>query len=685
MKKAPLSIAVVAAIFATATMATTLPTHSVPSFDFGQDVASKQDTLDVRYVRMSELATALTSTGLHPARWSTSNDLKGRSIEDAARDADPIVAWVPASALATANARSEAAHIVRSGIAFLVTGTSDEPRHESKVFGVRVPGTAALYQVLPDGTMDIHASASTAAAPLAAWHALTNQALESRRAAASKAIAAGDDNPQGPFRRYNVWMTSPTGNGSALRMEIIVMRDSNAGNDKKIVSIKSSAAAHPFRNGLTDTPWYIADLMGATFKYEGFAQRLYTATQYSLETRIDWPADASPELVTTYHYPAATSATDISFTDSQETTTSFNWGISAELGADLAAAGIEAIGKLAPKVGGGAKSVSVKSMGMTLKDYSTEVMRSNGKNHASVVWVHPLLGSIKSNKRYFDKKDAGRLDQVEALKLTPMMKSAGLEGYSQWSMKGDYEGEITIASAAIVNTGVWNAEAYNNGDTFFYRDKALPGQDALIPKDPLWPDVSQPVGRIVIDLSAPQITRLPTVLLQSMALNDGCLTQANPTQPLLSMTRCDASDMNLSQQWQLDELKRYVNRGSKMCLTADASGRAMASECSTSRAQTWEWRADRIHSTMDAGRPRLYVGEWSSPRAGFDASLHEVLPVNTTHELLPPWNNYPLPTFKGDFVQGFLRPSPVPEEYLKYRAIGTGERWMTIPLIYGLN
>lgn len=668
--KIPLCSAIALAIFAMGATGSPASTHA-SALATQKSADARQALGGIRYARMSELADALAASGDDPSYW-----LDSQTRGAAVGDRDPVVAWIPAALLGNAEARAAAADLIRDGMAVLVTGTDDEPRHDAKTFGIHVPGKAVLYQSLPDGTLDVHSTGTTNKLDRSAWTRLTEHATQTRNAATTH-HRPHDDQPSvpvGPFRRYSTWTISPANKGAAVGMEIVVSRDSSNGSDKKFVTVKAQARAIPFRNGLTSDGWPQTGIdKEYPFSFHGMSKLLYLVDNYKLFTRVSWPSGQNPNVAAVKQYPQSTASTDMKFTNAQEKTTTFGWSAGVEAGASLSAKGIEPAGKASVKYNNSTKSTTTHAMSMTVQDYSTAVSMYSASNYKQVRWQYDLSSTISSNGKYFNApKNSG---YVEVTRATPMMRMADLQGYSEWSVDGHYEGALTIASVAEIYDRVWRNQ---NNTSYVYKDWPQKAFADLVKPDPEFLYSHQPISRITLDLGVPQLSRYPTVLLQSMGADNGCLTQANPSQPTITLATCNTSDSNKAQQWELDQLDRYVNRGSKMCL-AMAGGKAAMQACSTAQSQKWVWRADRIHMVNQLASRMYANGSTVDIRNG------QNIPVNAANELLPPWGSYPKATFMGDLIPGFAFATKVDNpEYLTFDEVSPNERWITIPVVSGL-
>jgi hypothetical protein len=287
---------------------------------------------------------------------------------------------------------------------------------------------------------------------------------------------------------------------------------------------------------------------------------------------------------------------------------------------------------------------------------------------------------IANDRNYFK----GGKWKMSTEKMTPMMRQADLETVSGWTVDGAYEGEITLTAGAEIENNIYLGTSSTVG-----RTKDRPPGDFSCTVGTVAECLAerfQPLAKVKIDLGSPYLTRMPTVLLQSFAVDDGCLTQVDPAADSpVSLAPCDISEGNRKQQWTIDEEGRYVNRSSKMCLQISNTGASVAARCSLALTQKWQWRADRIHSLHNGGLSRLYVATDGNVQAGFDASVHQDLPLNPANVLLSPWSNYPLKPTPGTFVPGFtVRGEPVPEAWLQLNPVRTNERWKTVVLRTGL-
>lgn len=690
MRKSPLTIAIATALLAAGHVSATaaMPQTDPQSAETSQ--LSIDAPLDVRYVRQSELAQAVVSTGNTPSGWKTSASLRNRPLATLSHEADPVVAWIPSESLVSESARVEAARIMQTGVPVLVSRRDGSPRHEARTFGVEVPGSLVLYNLLPDGSTHIVTTGELAPENVstATIQNVLALAREASQTPSTSATEVANVDTEAPLKKYTVQASSTYGTGASVAMHVTVARDTTKSHDRKAITVITKALAKPFKNGVSNMEWPLTNAFPKSpplpFRPHGSDFLLYLVGKYHLATTIAWPMSDDPQILTAVeHKPVGSSTTDHDFTDSITTTTTYGVSVSAELGAQLGDKGISAAGKIAPTFSYQRQRSEQHSVTVKLADYAIAVERmSDPQAHAqSIAWTYPLNSRLAKDRAHFKHGDW----KFATSKMTPMMRQADLETISGWTLDGAYEGVVTLtARAAIENTvflgttsSVYTAMDRPQGD--------VRCQGSVVECLVRGLQGSQPVAEMKIDLGSPYLTRTPTVLLQSFAVDDGCLTQNDPADgSLVALARCDTSEGNRTQQWTLDEQGRYVNRGSKMCLQISNTGRAVATRCSLALTQKWTWRADRIHSAHNGGRSRLYVTN-ARVQAGFDVSMHQDLPINPTNDLLPPWSNYPQKPIVGAFVPGFtFRGEPIPKAFLGFNRVDGAERWETVVLRPGL-
>lgn len=663
--------------------------------------------LDVRYLRLSDLPAVLASTGGNPIAWKTPAALKGMSLTQGAQSADPVIAWVPASALSHAAARAEALDIVSSGVALLVTARTDEQRYEAALFGVEATEATVLYQPLRQGGLHLHLFEDTV--DPAARAAIANHVIADARRLATAAVVDDVNGPRFvPFTRsfaqgqptapaparetpVKLWGASKNhANGARVAFTATVTRDISRTHDSKLITVKSEAEVIPHQRGLDtrkDNPLWWVPIWPYTMLPHGAG--IYVPGEYGMSTWLMWPDNETPGARLLTHHPRTDGSTDRSITDKHVTTTTWGVSVSPEASKGLADGKISTSGKLPASFSYSETHTDEQSVTMTLKDYSTAFAEFQVENQLEASWRFPLADDISAKPAYFGKpaKTAGR---------TPMMKQAGLETAATWRVDGAYEGLLKITSAATVTNRYFHHQAKTTGDVMDCHKKVVvidstPCEVTVItgrgPSEKReFVATAQPVATVIMDLSTPYLTRTSTVLLQSLGHADRCITQRPGASPQIALEPCDRAEGYRVQQWLMDEAGRYVNRSSGMCLEMDPTrGGIRAATCSQALSQQWEWRADRIHSRFEGGRLRLHA-DASGLSATFRPGKDALLPVNATNALLPPWTTYPLKPRKGDHVPGFnFQAEPIPDAYLAFGDVDNEQRWAAVPLIFGIK
>lgn len=127
------------------------------------------------------------------------------------------------------------------------------------------------------------------------------------------------------------------------------------------------------------------------------------------------------------------------------------------------------------------------------------------------------------------------------------------------------------------------------------------------------------------------------------------------------------------------------NRGSGQCMQMLPSGlspgghQVITARCTLNNDQHWEWRADRIYSLYNGAADdwRLHVnpGGLVDVRTE-DKDKYQDLPKNPFQDLLIPWSNYPSQPVLGVFVPVLMgNQPPIPEDWLRFRAVGPDQTW----------
>lgn len=671
---------------------------TIPAMAFAASASATKAgpaTLDVRYLRLSALPAIMASTGAHPGSWKTPSALKGITLSQASASDDPVVAWVPASALADPAARNEAQDIVSTGTPLLVTAGAGEQHWEAKIFGIQAEESTVLYQPLPNGTIHMHLfEPSEANRVVSDVHRLKpTPRLNSLAALSSTRHAtSADSSAVNPARSETaptkIWGASKTDPVTGARISVIatVTRDTTKSQDSKLITVKTEADLIPYQSGLGR--YVLFPSRPGSFGIE--PRGIVVPEEYRLTTSLLWPwnqGSVGARLLA--HTPDSTGSTDVTIAKKHTTKTSWGASISPDVSRGLADGKISSAGKLPASVSFGHEKTDEESVTMTLKDYSVAFAEYASSQASSAAWRFPLSDVIAGNRKYFGSTPRSTL-------RTPMMRQAGLETASTWRVNGDYEGTVIVEVASNLKNKFFSSffdDPLELGDCdeklamdVTRRSCERKAVYAGLPEALKIDYTTQPQTAFRIDLGTPFLTRTPTVLLQSFAHEDKCLTHGEATTDLITLQTCDRSEGNRAQQWIFDEASRYVNRGSGLCLGTDANtGRVRAVTCTQALTQQWEWRADRIHSKFDGGRSRLRAESFGASTA-FRPGLDALLPVNATNALLPPWTNYPLKPKRGDLIPGFnFTAAPLPDSYLAFGEVDSAQRWEAIPLIFGIK
>ncbi|KAF1008447.1 MAG: hypothetical protein GAK28_00868 [Luteibacter sp.] len=684
MKKTLLSIALgmLIAPFGATAVATDIPATHRPSVG----------TSDIRFVHLSELPELLSGQAKSTQENSSSSTTNQRSSKTSSAGPDPLIAWMPSTALSSEEARIAAAELVRSGVGILVSVTHGAPRYDTKTFGIEAAGQTVLYQQLADGKLDVYSSDAGPNSQPEDWLAMVTH---TRRAMADAAAhvastASSDDLLPGPYKEYSLSAGGTADKPSFVKLLVRIDRDSGLNRDNKIITVQTQSQAKPYRNGVSDCG-FPHDSGECAFRSNGEGVILQAPSSYRLKTMLTWPTLQDPGVVKIDHYPTATAQTDVNLTHTSTYTTSFDWGISRETAGELGNVSgpgglTDALGKgtasVGFNIGGGWTKTKRDSVKMTVKDYSIQTHEQKvslpigqiGAIHETRFTITPQV----VHHDYFWKSDG----RVSTQRMTPMMSSASLESLTRWKVRGDYEGGITLSATTDIHDLVWGGANSKQGPVYVH-DRPLSKNGGNAPgDDPYFPDHYQAIVTLKIDLSSPYLTRSPTVMIQSRAEDNTCLTAVNAA---VTATRCNKSEGNRAQQWNIDALGRYVNRSNGKCLTP-VNGAMVTSDCSMQLSQRWEWRHDRIHSIQEDGMKRLTLSKGAVQLSSYlDGIYLDPLPTNPVHAALMPWSSYPAKPKVGDMVPGFGRSVPLPQRYLDFRAVSAEERWNTIPFVAGLQ
>jgi hypothetical protein len=571
-----------------------------------------------------------------------------------------VVGWVWGPALADPAVAAQVSRMFADKRPVLVIRAGETERIDDAIhgiFGAASPAEVAVYLAGADGGLRVHAidvpyqSSGDLSRVMEQLLADVDHELASRVFKQTRA-----ENPElVPLARIELVNTEYATSipGASATLEATVLRDSNKSKDVLRINTRSSYNLKPAHNGLAG---------GA----------LIVPYKYEIATTVGLDGSGTPayEARLSRQYPESDGRTDIAFSDSNETRTSFGFNISPEISAGLQGAVPEASAKLKYGFTFGKEYIDTKTVKFNIRDYFVASRADRPlSDRYSAGWAFELATAIASDAKYFGKTPSEQ-------RVTPMMRSASPSGFATWELDGNYKGVIGLtANATITNASF-------NGSTV----EKLP--------DPR----HQAVVNLNVRADSPYLTRITTVFLQAQKGDGLCLWRDRDeavmrTCPATSSASWeDAKDA----QWQLDEAGRYFNRGSGKCLTMLSSGAAPVSgshlvlqTCELKNSQQWEWRADRLYTLYDGASQdwRLHLDSGNVPRVRIeDTSRYQALPTNPNHPLLIPWSTYPSAPTKGVFVPSFsaVQP-PIPDDWLRFSAVTPEQVWKMVVLRQGLQ
>ncbi|HEY4145757.1 RICIN domain-containing protein [Pinirhizobacter sp.] len=571
------------------------------------------------------------------------------------------VGWVWGAALADPAIAARVNRMFADGQPVLVIRAGETQRIDGaihSIFGAASPAEVAVYQAGAGGGLRVYAID----APYRATGDLS-LAMGQLVADVDRAItlshatpkASTDDGEPVALPRIEVVDTEYAVSipGASSTLAATVVRDSSRSKDVLRINTRSNYNLKPAHNGMS-------------------GGSLIVPYKYEIETKVVLDGTGTPafEARLSSQYPGSDPRTDIAFSESNETKTSYGFNISSEISGGLQGAVPEASAKTRYGFTFGKEYTDTKSVAFTVRDYFVASRAENpGSNFYKAGWTFELAPLIASDARYFGKP-------VSEKRVTPMMRSASPEGFASWEIDGRYAGNIILQASAKITNASFNGSAV---------DKNLPD-----------PRPQATVG-LMVRADSPYLTRITTVFLQAQKGDGLCLWRDRQeaimrTCPATSHPSWeDAKDA----QWQLDEEGRYFNRGSGMCLTmlpdanAPISGsHVVLDTCSLRNSQRWEWRADRLYTLYDGASQdwRLHLDDGNVPRVRIDdSSRYQALPTNPNHSLLIPWSTYPSAPTKGTIIPSFAAVQPpIPEDWLRFNAVTSDQVWRMVVLRQGL-
>ena len=440
-----------------------------------------------------------------------------------------------------------------------------------------------------------------------------------------------------PKRTIHFNLVDPEGQIGGLTT-VEVARSRTPASDFKLLRLSSKVTITPPMAGVKYEEGLFGDMT------------LYRPYEYYLRHSV---AVQDRNLLYLDHFPVSDGATE--FTQSETRTSGFSIG--GSMGAEVSPTG-KADAKIAARLPFKA-SVSFEdkwqsTLSNSFKDYSLQAQVHAQLAPKAVSWKALLAPEFKGRRYNLRNKEAN---------VTPMMTNAAFETASYWQIPGQYEGVLIVGVTAGYEMKLddWKGDPYAPPVKTI---KHMSGNSFEVP------------------MSDPYLTAELTVLIRSATGSGSCLRDNGGTVDLVA---CQPTDS--SQQWGLDEASRYVNRKSKLCLTAQPSAGSVVMQLCEGLTfeKQWQWRADRLHSLIEHERYRMYVADGQVLVA--KKGRFPDFPANYSSPALEPWTNYPAAPRQGiDLVVGQAGTWPVPvgPEYAGLPAVTSDQRWRIEVLRQGL-
>ncbi|WP_250626508.1 RICIN domain-containing protein [Pinirhizobacter soli] len=617
-------------------------------------LANPSSSEPIRFVPLRELATMLDKSAFLSNRGVEGVDAilrRGAQTRAIAPASSTDTAVVMASSLAQPDVIGQVYGLYKAGLPVAVI-RSDDPSDvalTAHAFGAAMRAKVAIYFRGPDGKIDVVGAggegevltpAGMAERMATAIGIVTKNIDEVRKNSRTMAPMAEalDDAPLVP--RIDMTMTMTGMVGSSIRGDVTVLRDSTVSRDSKRVISRVTYQANPKDGGFFDN-----------------RRALVIPDSYRLTQAIARSDDALTDVADIY--PMSNGSTDITFSETKQSTTNYGFNISPEIERSL----VQQVPNASAKAGFGfnfAKSyMDEKAVQLTVKDYYVATSSGTAEQRFSqTTWNLRLADNIRNNTRYFGS-------DFPVNNITPMMNQAAAQNYAIWNLPGAFEGMVTLRAQFDMEMRLFQPYANEN---------------RIVGTDPSTVKLD-----MEIDASSPYLTREPTVLIRSSVGAGSCL-QTQFVGAGMALVECDASPTARAQQWTFDEQGRYRNRATNDCLQSDAdtSNSLRMVACSLDQRQRFRWVADRIHNLFNNDDTGLRLVAGTGGAVGVSPGT-QTLPPNVNHGLLVPWSSYPGAAEVGDTIPGFNNATPIPPDWVgRYQVIPNNERWDVIPLRAGL-
>ncbi|WP_331991238.1 RICIN domain-containing protein [Dyella sp.] len=429
-----------------------------------------------------------------------------------------------------------------------------------------------------------------------------------------------------------------SGNGSSATLNMTVIRDSTTSKDKFVVVAKSSYNMIPHDNGLS------GGTLTVPYRYK-LSQNFRSAD-----------ATIAPSLVE--QFPLSDNRTDINISDTRVKETTYGFNISREISGGLQGRVPDASTKLKFRFDFSRTYKEEKAIAFSVKDYFLISSSQPASGGVAAQWSIELAPAIFGNKEYFGKKPT-----IE--RVTPTMRAASPQTFAIWEFDAAYQGTISLDAQSTIENAKYD------------------GSKVEVTPDSRY----QAAAGLTVDLGSAYLTRETAVFIRSEKDNGGCLWDDGGNVVLRTCPDTGRPTFldEKHAQWRFDGEGRYINRGSGQCMQMLPSGlspgghQVITARCTLNNDQHWEWRADRIYSLYNGAADdwRLHVspGGLVDVRTE-DKDRYQDLPKNPFHDLLIPWSNYPSQPVPGVFVPVLTgNQPPIPEDWLRFKAVGPDQTW----------
>lgn len=562
------------------------------------------------------------------------------ALDDSA--AAPDMTLLASTRILTPALEAQAGRLLARGVPMMVMAgdVHDEDVALARTLGMRLSGHTYLIRAASSDTYVITIAGDESHASI---EALARSAMLPADENGCP-MSQDPDSPLTPHVKYSICQTTGTNQVKALG-SVLLVRSAAQNADSKMVVIKTRSVLTPDPNGIK---------VGSV---KSNLWAAYLPMEYQARHQVRAAQNSNTKVTLTDYGPLSDSRTNFNLSETKRST--FTIGGQAE-GAG-GGSPLEWLLKLPFQLNASREFVNEETLMSSFQDYSLVAQPSDG----TITWRAPI--NPRFDLSLIVRGTAG-LPRLSEARMTPMMHSATMEGFSQWTLPSQYEGAITVTLGHTIQS---------DGHEWWYDGPNLRDRKA--------PQTTVNDLDINFEMRSPFLEASPQVLMQAKADKGECLA-ATGRGSSVGMATCNAKDVN--QLWGLDSEGRYRSYGTKLCLSVDpASGRVITENCDLNNNQQWEWRADRLHSRYNT-LWRLYVnGTGKPPSIVPDTSMRfDDIPVNVFSAFESPWSSYPSAPAAGDVMPNHKGASPIisPEWVGRYGDVDTRQTWRLISYRIGL-